>query len=105
MWKEIFDRNTFFGIVLISVMVGGYLYWTKKKIEDKAIEQKIQQSFKPEVSDTAVIKAEIAKDTTTNTEPLAQNNVLGESVKIENKLVVLSINTKGGFIENAKLKK
>jgi YidC/Oxa1 family membrane protein insertase len=105
MWKEIFDRNTFFGIILISVMVGGYLYWTKKKIEDKAIEQKIQQSFKPEVIDTAVIKAEIAKDTTTSTEPLAQNNVLGESVKIENELVIVSINTKGAFIENAKLKK
>lgn len=105
MWKEIFDRNTFFGIVLISVMVGGYLYWTKKKIEDKVVEQKIQQSFKPEVTDTAFISADTTKVTIANTEPLAQNNVVGESVKIENELAVISINTKGAFIENAKLKK
>ena len=105
MWKEIFDRNTMFGIILISVMVSGYLYWTKKKFEDKVIEQKIQQSFKPELTDTTSISADTPKDTISETEQLVQNNMVGKSVSIENELVLVSFNTKGAYIENAKLKK
>jgi YidC/Oxa1 family membrane protein insertase len=110
MFKDLFDKNTLLGIALIFLMVAGYFYFSKKKIETLRNEQQIQNEFEKKSTDTNP-----ADTTVQNIVPTPANIVIsdttdiqspidGQPLTIENELIKLQINTHGACIYNAELK-
>lgn len=115
MWKDFFDRNTLLGVALIFVMVGGYFYMTKKKIESQQKEEQLRQKFqKPTTSDSSkstatintpapVVSALKLSDSTASAN--TPTIVRGEDIILENEVVRVTINALGGKIHDIQLKK
>lgn len=112
MFKDIFDKNTLLGIALILLMVAGYFYVTKNKVESLKAEQKIQSEFGKTQTDTPSVTAsvtanpneEIAK-TIASDSSSDLSTAIGEDYVLENDLIRIHINSKGATMHHAELKK
>jgi YidC/Oxa1 family membrane protein insertase len=107
MFKDTFDKNTIFGMILIITMVGGYFYLSKKRFEDQIKEQKIQEELKKtNVASTPVSIADTsAKANTITTSVDTIKPIQGENIVLSNELISISVNTAGAKINNAILSK
>lgn len=109
--KNIFDKNTLLGILLIFSMVSTYFWYQKGRIAKIQKQEKIAQKLSkkedknnsthtPTLSKTEVTTA---ADTSVNntTKPVEEVEVKGELVTLKNDLISLDINTAGAQIQNA----
>lgn len=105
MFKDTFDKNTIYGIIMIFTMVGGYFYLTKKRMADEANQQKIQKEINKSTSTEAMIS--VNSDSTKATVSLVDStpNIQGENIVLKNELTSISINTAGAKINNVVLAK
>lgn len=112
MFKDIFDKNTLLGISLILLMVAGYFYFTKKKLESLKNEQKVENAFrnpsidssKPATSATTLeVKPQTASIFTDSNQSVLP--VKGADYTLENEVLRININTSGAVINTAELKK
>lgn len=107
------DKNTITGFILIALVLIGFSYFSQpgeaelrqRRIQDSiaVVEQEKAEARQKEKEALALLKeAEAAMDTNS----LFHNNRMGESRKVvlQNELVKLTFNTRGGCVEEAELK-
>lgn len=107
------DKNTITGFVLIALVLIGFSYYSQpgeaelrqRQIQDSiaAVEQQKEEARQKEQEALAMLKeVEAALDTTS----LFHRSRMGESRKVilQNELVKITLNTRGGCVEEAELK-
>jgi YidC/Oxa1 family membrane protein insertase len=110
MFKDAFDKNTILGMILIFTMVGGYFYLSKKRFEDQAKQQKIQEELKKSsAASTTVATVDSSAKSTSKLSTIAAADtakpIKGENIILSNELISISVNTTGAKINDAILAK
>jgi YidC/Oxa1 family membrane protein insertase len=105
MFKEIFDKNTLLGIALIGLMVALYFKFENKlapapiiTADTSSVKQTPQSAL---VASTSIDSSKTNKDTSKVSATIVPNQLYS----IENSLVKIEFNSKGGAIADAILKK
>lgn len=107
--KNIFDKNTLLGILLIFSMVTAYFWYQKGRIaelkKEETIESKLTEDNQTESSSTTTIDSSdnITSQDSSQVKAEAQPEqvIKGELITLKNDLLSLNINTAGAQIHNA----
>ena len=105
------EKNTLIGFILIGAVLIGFSIYNRPSSEERAQMQHFQDSIQALVEQQEAEQAEKQKVADMQTAALDSTSLLyyarnGEEsiVTLQNNLVELKLNTKGGYIQAAKLK-
>lgn len=107
-----FDRNTIIGALLIMTMVMFYFNYSKKQMEKKVENEKLQKALKAKdtvaqdkTSTVDVLKSSDGKKSDSSFQSSATSHAPGLDLTLSNELISLKVNTTGAKIHSAQLKK